>query len=166
MALTDKEMAEQVRDTWTCPIQPECPHCGYLLIGLPKPRCPECGHPFNWSYVAKNAQTNWYRIQRLRNANADARTGLYFVGGALPVVAILNLIPAFNGLLIAVANIGGFVLSIVGLILGWQVFGILRVPARYRKYIEDPPNPLLGLAVVLLSFALLAVVLVMLAIRL
>lgn len=24
-----------------------CPHCDYLLRGLPEPRCPECGQPFD-----------------------------------------------------------------------------------------------------------------------
>ena len=38
--------------TWQRNTTPDCPECGYCLIGLTTQRCPECGRPFNYDEFA------------------------------------------------------------------------------------------------------------------
>lgn len=142
---------------WRGPGPPLCPSCGYNLTGLPEPRCPECGSWFSWSQIQRHSRRVFYDQARLKFADQDAAAGLRFVLAAwvgLPLAWGLRVyVHLFLGTMVFLMAVG---MGFTALVLGCQVFRVLRLPPAAREQLANPPNQWLGLAVVALAFALLA----------
>ncbi len=157
MVLDEFTLENLAGNEWRGPGPPLCPRCAYNLTGLPEPRCPECGSQFSWSQIQRHSRRVFYDQARLRFADQDATAGLWFVlaaWGALPLAwcwrVYVHLLLGTLVFLMAVA------MGFTALVLGCQVFRVLRLPPAAREQLEKPPNQWLGLAVVVLAFALLA----------
>ena len=156
MVLDEFTLENLTGHEWHGPGPPLCPRCAYNLTGLPEPRCPECGSQFSWSQIQRHSQRVFYDQARLRFADQDAAAGLWFVlaaWGALPLALCLRVyVHLFLGAIVFLMAVG---MAFTALVLGCQVFRVLRLPPAAREQLENPPNQWLGLAVVVLALALL-----------
>jgi hypothetical protein len=125
------------------------------MTGLPAPRCPECGTRTSWRDLDRRARRVWFEVLRLRHANQDASAGLAFIGIAWVVrlVAALLSWPSFEVLVTVLA----LFTAVLSLLLGSQVFRILRLPPWAHEHISEPPNLPMGVATMLLSVGLMIV---------
>lgn len=139
---------------WQHRLPPTCPTCGYNLTGLPRDRCPECGKHFDWKDVRYQAIYTWAMIERLNNANQNARTGLIISLVGWAAVGLFRL-PFLRSISLAIDIIAALA-ALAAFILGMHVFKIRSVPKWARSYIDNPPNILLGIVTILLSLTLIA----------
>ncbi len=113
-------------------VEPACPSCGYLLLGLAIERCPECGRTFRWEEVVEisrarrdrvfeHACFHWPVSSFVRTLLASVRPSTFWrrVGdGRATKSWALWLYLAFVAGLAWLVTVGGF--AVTGIALHWM----------------------------------------------
>lgn len=120
-----------------------CPHCTYLLQGLPEPRCPECGQPFDRGrllveqYVTREAPS-WQAHPTRRKRAALLAVAAFALIVARPVGEYLLILLRGSGpALWSQIELYGRICTVVGALLfaGMAMFGLLEI-RHYRRHAE------------------------------